>query len=277
MLELPEIKTLRRELDREVIGRRIKTVEVLGRTGVTRQPKKQFISRLEGAKITGGGRRGLLLTQKLDTGDLLVIDVRTGGHMRRSAAKEPVAKATQVVISFTQGGQLRLMDEPAGLDVWVSNPEDLLVEAPELIKVGLDPLDEPISWTKFGQMLLQRRAKLKTILLDPTAVAGVGPVYSDEILHAAGLRHDRSSHEMSSQEMRRLYRGLVETLHDAAKHRGSTLADGVYTDLAGNPGGYQGELKVYERDGQACKRCRSVITKGKFSGKTVYFCPDCQV
>ena len=98
-----------------------------------------------------------------------------------------------------------------------------------------------------------------------------------KVLHGAGLRHDRQSDELTSQEMRRLYRALVETLHEAAKHRGSTLADGLYTDLAGKPGGYQAELKVYERDGQACKRCRSVVTKAKFAGKPVYFCPDCQV
>ena len=83
MPELPEVETIRRDLDREVVGKRVKTVEVPGRGAVTRLPKKQFVERLEGAKITGGERRGLLLTQKLDTGDLLVIDLRTGGQLRR--------------------------------------------------------------------------------------------------------------------------------------------------------------------------------------------------
>jgi formamidopyrimidine-DNA glycosylase len=126
-------------------------------------------------------------------------------------------------------------------------------------------------------LLLERATKLKLILTDPTAVTGIGPVYSDEILHGAGLRHDRESHELSSQEMRRLYRALVETLHEAAKRRGSTLADGLYSDLSGKPGDYQVELKVYERDGQACKRCRGVVAKAKLSGKVVYYCPECQV
>ena len=277
MLELPEIETLRRELDREVIGKRIKTVEVPGKTAVTRIPKKAYISRLEGVKLTSGSRRGLLLVQKLDSGELLVIDLRAGGQLRRATHKDPVAKNTQVIITFTQGGQLRMLDDTGEFDTWVTTADELPVEVPELTNLGLDPLDEPISWTTFGQLLLQRRAKLKAILTDPTAVAGVGAVYSDEILHGAGLRHDRQSDELSSQEMRRLYRALVETLHEAAKHRGSTLADGLYADLSGKPGGYQIELKVYERDGQACKRCRSVVTKAKFAGKPVFFCPDCQV
>ena len=66
-------------------------------------------------------------------------------------------------------------------------------------------------------------------------------------------------------------------VHEAAKRRGSTLADGLYSDLSGKPGDYQVELKVFERDGQACKRCRSVVAKAKFSGKVVYYCPECQV
>lgn len=279
MFELPEIETLRRELDREVMGKRVKTVEVPGRTAVTRLPKKQFISRLDGVKLTSGSRRGLVLVQKLDSGELLVIDLRTGGQLRKTAAKDPVAKSTQVIITFTQGGQLRMLDDvgKGGLDVWVTTPDELLDDLPELKELGLDPLDEPISWTTFGHLLLERGAKLKAVLTDPAAVAGIGPVYSDEILHGAGLRHDRISDQLTSQEMRRLYRALVETLHDAAKHRGSTLADGRYTDLSGEPGGYQVDLKVFERDGQACKRCRSVVTKAKFAGKPVYFCPDCQV
>lgn len=277
MPELPEVETLRRDLDREVVGKKIKTAEVVGRAGVTRLPKKQFISRLEGTKVTGGERRGLMLTLKLDSGDLLVFDLHEGGQLLRTSAREPVVKGTRVVLTFTQGGQLRAIDAGGGLDVWVTTPDELLTDAPALAELGLDPLDEPISWTTFGQLLLRRRAKLKAILTDPTAVAGLGPVYSDEILHAAGLRHDRVSDGLSSQEMRRLYRALVETLHEAAKHRGSTLADGNYHDLAGKPGDYQGELKVYERDGLACKRCRAVVTKARVAGRTIYFCPECQV
>jgi len=277
MPELPEVETLRRDLDREVVGKKIKAAEVLGRAVVTRLPKKQFSARLEGAKISGGERRGLLLTLKLDTGELLVFDLREGGQLRRTSAREAVVKGTQVVLTFTQGGQLRAIDTTGGLDVWVTTPEELLNDAPDLTELGLDPLDEPISWTTFGQLLLRRRAKLKAILTDSSAVAGIGPVYSDEILHAAGLRHDRVSDGLSSQEMRRLYRALVETLHDAAKHRGSTLADGRYHDLAGKPGDYQSDLKVYERDGQACKRCRAVVAKARVGNRTIYFCPECQV
>jgi formamidopyrimidine-DNA glycosylase len=278
MAELPEIDTLRRDLDREITGKRIRTVEVPGNGVIPRHgTKKQFTARLEGAKITGVGRRDLLLLIKLDTDDLLVVDLQHGGQVRRNAVRDPMAKNTRVVVTFTQGGQLRFVDDVGGLELFVLAGDQLVEAVPELAELGIDPLDEPMSWTTFGEMVLRRRARLRALLLDRTLVAGIGPVYADEVLHAAGLRYDRTSESLSTQEIRRLYRSLVETLHEAAKHRGVTLADGVYGDLNGKPGGWTDELKVYEREGQACRRCRSVVAKVRVGGKVTYLCEACQV
>lgn len=277
MPELPEMETLRRDLDREVGGKRIKNVDAPGRSAFSRMPKKQLVERLDGVKISSADRRGLLLTLKLDSGELFVIDLRGGGGMRKTTPKEETAKGTQVVISFTQGGQLRLVDADGGMDLWVATPEELLEQEPVLTSLGLDPVVEPISWTTFGHLLRSRDQPIKAFLTDPTAVVGIGRVYSDEIMWQAGLRHDRESNALTSQEMRRLYRAVVETLHDGAKHRGTTLADGLYHDLAGKPGGYQSLLQVYERSGQACKRCRGTVAKVRYSKGHVFMCPDCQV
>lgn len=279
MAELPEIETLRRDLDKEVSGKRIKSVEVPGRKDVipTHINKRDFTSKLEGAKVTGVNRRGMLLVLKLDNDHVLVIDLRKGGQIRRHASKDPMAKGTQVVMTFTQQGQLRFVDPSHQLRLEAIVPTDLATVHPELATQGSDPLDEPISWTKFGNLMLSRQLTLKALLMDPTVVVGIGPVYSDEILFGSGLRPDRQSEEMSTQEMRRLYRALVEVLHAAAKHRGATLADGVYTDLQGRAGDFRGELRVYERDGQQCYRCRKTVAKAKVGGKVTYWCPGCQV
>lgn len=277
MPELPEMETLRRDLDREVGGKRVKTTEVPGRTAIGVTPKKQLIERLDGVKVTGVDRRGLLLTLKLDSGDLFVIDIRDSGAMRKTTPKEEVAKGTQVVISFTQGGQLRLVDATGAMKVWLATVDELLEQEPVLTQLGLDPVVEPISWTTFGHLLLSRAQPIKTFLTDPTAVVGIGPVYSDEILWQAGLRHDRESNLLTSQEMRRLYRALVETLHDGAKHRGTSLEENDYHDLAGKPGAFQDLLEVYGRAGKACSRCRGTIAKVKFGKVNVFMCPDCQV
>lgn len=277
MPELPEVETLRRDVDREVVGKRVKAVEITGKDVLVHNADlAELVSRLEGVKFTGVERKGTTLVLKTDSGELLVLDLRDGGQLRRTTLREEVAKETQAVITFTQTGQLRFLDTSGGLHLWVTTPEDFREQAPELFDLGMDPVDEAIAWTSFARLLLERRMKVRPLLMDRSAVAGIGPMYADEILHNAGLRYDRQSEGLSAQEMRRLYRALVETLHDAVKHRGTTVNED-FADIFGKPGGYQSELKVFGRDGQACKRCRSVVTKVRVSNKPVYLCPDCQV
>jgi formamidopyrimidine-DNA glycosylase len=126
-------------------------------------------------------------------------------------------------------------------------------------------------------MLRTRSTKLKPLLLDQRFLAGLGNIYTDEILWAAGLRPDRPADTLSSQEIRRLYRALVETLHEAVKHRGSTLPDQQYVDLAGKPGDFQLHHNVYNREGQPCRRCRHPVERVKMAGRSTFYCPACQV
>ena len=93
--------------------------------------------------------------------------------------------------------------------------------------------------------------------MDQSFTAGIGNLYSDEMLYQAGLRYDRPADSLTATEVRRLYRAIVETLADAIKHRGSSLADEQYRDLFGEIGDYQGSHQVYDREGQPCRRCRN--------------------
>jgi len=101
---------------------------------------------------------------------------------------------------------------------------------PELAHLGFDPIEDMMSWERFAVMLRSRHVGIKTLLMDQQFAAGIGNLYSDEILFAAGLRYDRASDSLSATEIRRLYRAMVETLADAIKHRGSSLADEQYRD-----------------------------------------------
>jgi formamidopyrimidine-DNA glycosylase len=92
----------------------------------------------------------------------------------------------------------------------------------------------------------------------------------------AALRFDRGSDKLSSQDVRRLYRALIETLQESLKARGTSVGSHAFTDLTGTPGLYQLELKVFEREGEACKRCRHEITKEPYRNGFTYFCPQCQ-
>jgi formamidopyrimidine-DNA glycosylase len=278
MAELPELETLRRELEKEAVGKRFKAPEVTGTKTVRHNgTKKAFQARLEGAKVKSVERRGRHLVANLDSGELLIIDLGQTGRLEKVAPKSTPPKGTAVVLTFTQGGQIRVVDPGGATEVFVVAPDALAAEAPALVAKGLDPVADAVSWTSFARVLLGRSAKLKTILMDPDVVAGIGPMYSDEILWEAGLRHDRTSDSLSSQEIRRLFRALVETLHEAVKHRGTTIDEHPFVDLYGKPGDYQNELKVYAREGEPCPRCRAPIAKGRYSNKPFYFCEACQV
>jgi formamidopyrimidine-DNA glycosylase len=142
---------------------------------------------------------------------------------------------------------------------------------------ALDALSSPESRAVLAKRLRERTTKLKPLLMDQTFVAGLGNIYSDEILWAAGLRYDRASETVSTQEVRRLYRAIGEVLQEAIKLRGSSLPDEQYRDLYGNIGQAQTEHKVYGREGQPCHRCRHTIERVKWQGRSAFYCPGCQV
>lgn len=278
MAELPELETVRRELEKEAVGKRFKVPEVTG-AKVTRHNgnKKVFQGRLEGAKVKSVDRKGRHLVGNLDNGELLVIDLGDTGRLEKVAPKSVPPKGTAVVFSFTQGGQIRLVDPAGAAQTFVVANDALADEVPAIASGGLDPVADTVSWTSFARVILAKTVKLKALLMDPEVVAAIGPIYSDEILWEAGLRHDRISSELSSQEIRRLFRALVETLHEAVKHRGTTVDDFPFVDLYGKPGGYQDELKVYGREGEPCRRCRAPVAKARYANRPLYFCEACQV
>jgi formamidopyrimidine-DNA glycosylase len=278
MPELPEVETIRRDIDKEFVNKRIKKVDVTGARSVRRHHNTDdFVARTEGRKLIGTRRRGKYLLLKLDSGDVMVAHLGMSGQLLRANPKDPVDKHTHVVLSFAAAPQLRFVDPRTFGELFVTAPERLEEEVPELAHLGFDPIDDQMAWTRFGELLAARRTKLKPLLMDQRFIAGIGNMYADEILFAAGLRHDRRSDTLTPQEIRRLYRALVETLQEAIKHRGSSLADEQYRDLFGDVGEFQRLHNVYDRVGEACPRCRSTIVRMKTNGRSSFFCPQCQI
>jgi formamidopyrimidine-DNA glycosylase len=279
MPELPEVEVIRRDLEREIVGKKVKSVDVDGMRSIRRHHnRKQFAGRLVGHKFAGVERRGKYILCRLDGGDVLVIHLGMSGQLLRTkGGRAPAAKHTHVVITFTQGGQLRFIDPRTFGEMFVTERDELDKEVGELAHLGLDPLETAMSWEHFGRMVADKHTKLKPLLMDQKFLAGIGNIYSDEILFGAGLRWDRESDSLSAQEVRRLYRAMVETLQDAVKYRGSTLADMQYVDLFGKPGEYQLHHKVYAREGEACRRCRHPIARERYGGRSTFYCEACQV
>jgi formamidopyrimidine-DNA glycosylase len=279
-VELPEVEVMRRDLEKDVVGRRIKTAEVKSSRNAMRVirrhgKRKDFTSRLEGRKLTKVERRGKYLLLHLDSGDALVTHFGMSGQFQRGNGRVVIEPHTHVVLTFQQGGDLRFIDPRTFGEMFVTSADEL-GKVKELQHIAIDPLDQVFTWPTFQYLLAQRGAKMKQLLMDQKFISGLGNIYSDEVLFAAGLRYDRLSDTLSSQEVRRLYRAIQETVQDAIKMRGTTLDDEAYVDLFGKPGEFQGELKVYGREGEPCRRCRTPIQTVRVSQRTSYFCPQCQ-
>jgi formamidopyrimidine-DNA glycosylase len=280
MPELPEVETIRRDLQGEVVNRKIKAVEVRNGRTVRRHPSaKAFRAQLEGRTITGINRAGTYLLLTLDDGATLVVQLGVSGQIHRvKNVKEAKVPHTHAVITFTQGGQLRFVDPKTFGELFVSAaPAEGEPALPELAHLGFDPLEDIMSWEKFWVLLSSHKSTLKSLLMDQDFVAGIGNMYADEILFAAGLRYDRQSNSLSSQEVRRLYRSMVETLAEAVKRRGSSTAGEQNRDLFGEEGDYQDQHQAFDREGLACRRCRSTIVRVKSGGRSTFFCEHCQV
>lgn len=281
MPELPEVEVLRRDLEREVAGKKIKSIDVRetknAMRAIRRHKRRKDLERLlKGAQITKVDRRGKYLLLSLDNGRVLVVHLGMSGQLVKTRASAPLEKHTHVKIDFTVGGQLRFIDPRTFGEMFVSEVDEL-GRIRELQNLGLDPLEQAMPWQQFSQTLGERQAKLKGLLMDQKFICGIGNIYSDEILFGSGLRFDRRSDSLSSQEVRRLYRSIQEVLQDAIRYRGTSADDEQYRDLYGDAGSYQDFLRVYQREGQPCRRCRTPIERARWSNRSTFYCPQCQV
>jgi formamidopyrimidine-DNA glycosylase len=279
-VELPEVEVMRRDLEKDLVGRKVTKAEVRASKNAMRivrrhAKRKEFTDRLAGRKFTKVERRGKYVLLHMDNADILVVHFGMSGQFVRGNKRQTLPPHTHVVIDFQQGGDLRYVDPRTFGEMFVATPDEL-GKVKELQHIAIDPLDHVFTWQAFGAALAERASKMKPLLMDQKFISGLGNIYSDEVLFAAGLRHERMSDTLSSQEVRRLYRALQEVLQEAIRFRGTTLDDEAYVDLFGKPGEFQGELKVYGRAGKPCRRCRSPIEAVKVSGRNAYFCPQCQ-
>src|SRR5437773_2196248 len=245
-MELPEVEVMRRDLEKDVVGRRIKSVEVRPTKNAMRVirrhgRRKEFSDRLEGRKVAKVERKGKYILLHLDSGEVLVTHFGMSGQFLRANKRTPLPQHTHVVMTFQQGGDLRFVDPRTFGELFVTAADEL-GKVKELQHIAIDPLEDTFTWQSFGDLLAQRASKLKQLLMDQKFVSGLGNIYSDEVLFAAGLRHDRASDSLSSQEVRRLYRAMREVLQDAVRFRGTTLEDGAYVDIFGKPGEFATEL-----------------------------------
>ncbi len=275
--ELPEVETVRRGLERSVIGQRVLTVTVTGRRTIRRQSPAEFVEALTGRRLAVAGRRGKYLLVGLDDGATLVVHLRMSGQLLHVASPdEPLVPHTHVRIGLEDGSELRFVDPRTFGELFVAAEHDGAGRPVALAALGIDPLVDGLGPARLARLLATRRTSLKAFLLDQHTLAGIGNLYADEILFRARLRPDRATSSLSPADVRRLTGAIRNVLAEAVELRGSSLRDARYRDLEGGLGEFQGRHAVYGRAGEPCLRCGSTVERAKLAGRSAHFCAACQ-
>jgi formamidopyrimidine-DNA glycosylase len=266
-------------LEQLVVGRQVLTVDVGRERTVRRTSARQLIDGLTGATIIAAGRRGKYLLSPLDTGDTLMVHLRMTGKLLLVPHGAPALPHTHVrlTLSGEPAEELWFVDPRTFGEMVVFDPDHAAAEVPELARLGLDPLADPFTVADLWALVHPRRTRIKMLLLDQHLIAGIGNIYSDEILHRARIHPDRAADTLTPPAVRRLHQEILDVLGAAVRRRGSTLGDGQYVDLMGGSGSYQLEHLVYGRAGERCGTCgRGIIRRGVAAGRSYHWCPVCQ-
>ncbi|HJQ51033.1 MAG TPA: bifunctional DNA-formamidopyrimidine glycosylase/DNA-(apurinic or apyrimidinic site) lyase [Gaiellaceae bacterium] len=273
MPELPEVESVRRQLEPALVGRRFDRATIDDSRLVRPYDPAEVAAELEGERVAAVERRGKYLIVRFESGRVLLIHLRMTGNVlhgpRDSFQDLPHRRA---VVTLDDGSDVAYRDVRR-FGTW------LLLEPDEAepylgARVGDEPLDTLFTAAKLGERLAGRRTSLKAALLDQRTLAGMGNIYVDEALWRARLNPLRAAAGLDGAELRRLHRGIRAALEHGLARQGSTLRDYRLPD--GSGGSMQDEFRVYGRRDEPCDRCGTPISRTQVAGRTTWFCPTCQ-
>lgn len=242
MPELPEVETIRRQLSRKIIGKE-----------------------LNNKKITGLRRRAKILIIDFADGSSLVIHLKLTGQLIFNG--KPL-RYTRKVFNFNDGSRL-VFNDARKFGWWKE------VKETEKIEKEFGPEALEISFNAFKELLKKRpNAKIKPLLMDQKFIAGIGNIYSDEILFASKVHPLRLVKTLTEKEIKKIYQNIKKILKKAIKCQGSSVE--YYLDACGKEGNYVKYHRVYQKEGEKCNRCGTIIKRAKLAGRSAHYCPKCQ-
>jgi len=301
--ELPEVETVRRGLQKVFEGSAL--LRVNARRPDLRFPfPERFVERLEGRRVTALDRRAKYLLGRLDSGETLVMHLGMSGSFRIEEQAAPIPSPSQgegrvgvLAASETPGDFVYprskdathdhvLFEFESGARVAYNDPrrfgfmtivETAELDAHPLFKdIGVEPLGEAFTPAHLAGLLSDVKAPLKSALLDQRRIAGLGNIYVAEALHRARLSPLKPAGEASRVKVKALHGAIRQVLEEAIEAGGSTLRDHRQAD--GALGYFQHTFAVYDREGAGCghKGCRGMIARVVQTGRSTFYCPECQ-
>jgi len=293
MPELPEVETVRRGLEKLVVGQAVHSLTVLEPKSFHLDAGVSLDQHLLGTTVTSITRRGKVLIIHLTgghclvghlkmTGQLVVVGANRdgngqtrwgGGHPTDSLIDRLPDRSTRIILEFADGSHLYFNDQRKF--GWLHLMPTAQVPQIELLaKMGPEPL-EGDPWPEFHSRIRRHQAtSIKAALLNQTVVAGIGNIYADEACWAARVHPATKVGRLSERKLRALLQGATEAMRTALAVGGST--DRTYVDAEGRRGAYLTFAKVFRKEGQPCQRCGTTLVKTRVAGRGTHLCPRCQ-
>jgi formamidopyrimidine-DNA glycosylase len=274
MPELPEVETVARGLRRRALGRRLAEV-VVRHPGIIRGTPEDFAARLEGRRIAAVRRKGKVVAVELAAGDgrapeFLIIRLGMTGRVTVQPAAVPLEPHTHVLMPLDDGQEeIRFCDARR-----FGNLRALTRAEMQALFASLGPDAQRAGAAQFLRSMRGRRGALKSWLMNQQALAGLGNIYADEALFESRLHPLAQPGRLKPEQARRLLGAVRHVLARAVRAQGTSFRD--YVDIEGRPGRFAMRLKVYQRTGEPCRRCRTPIRRIIIAGRSSHFCPRCQ-
>jgi formamidopyrimidine-DNA glycosylase len=270
MPELPEVETTRRGIEPHAAGRRI-TQFALYESRLRWPIAPDLVRQVTGQHILSVGRRAKYLLLALGSGTL-ILHLGMSGSLRVLPADTPRLKHDHFDLVLDNGVALRFND-PRRFGSLHFTSEDPL-QHPLLRALAPEPFDAAFNTDYLWRITRRRKVAIKQLLMNSRLVVGVGNIYASEALFRAGVRPRRQARSLKREEITRIVRAVRSVLAMAIRVGGTTLRDYVGAD--GMPGYFRQKLYVYERDGQACRKCRTVVRQLTQGQRSSYYCATCQ-
>ena len=273
MPELPEVETIRRIIEPQISGRSITSREIHNPQIIAFPDADTFSSSLVGCSFTGMSRRGKFLIFHLDNGSRLVLHLRMTGQMLVTPADYQEEKHTHLKAELSDGKQIRYIDIRRFGRFWLLG-KDQADTVTGMDKLGIEPDDKLLTANFLIEKLNKRKKAIKEMLHDQTIIAGIGNIYSDEILHAARIYPEKSCNALTNAEWKRLAEQIPKVIAWATEANEITPED----YLAGNGKEYRNTpfLKAYGHNGKPCEFCGTLFEKLTVGGRSSCYCPKCQ-
>ena len=274
MPELPEVETIRRQLEPHLVGRRIDRVEILDPRWSEPAPPDEVAAAIEGRIVRDVGRRGKYFDVELEDEVHLVIHLRmTGNLLLVPAEDDEESPYVRVRLGLDDGSGLLFADPRrfgTGLVLLGDEARDAYFHA----RLGVEPLGPDFTAEALRALTRGRRAPVKAFLLAQERIAGVGNIYADEALFRARIHPLRPVGALRKAQLEALRDAVVESLEAGIDARGASIDDFRHTD--GARGSFQDRFLVHRREGEPCPRCGTAIVKLRAAGRGTYICPRCQ-